>query len=471
MSMIVKKRICLTILIVFMLAIESITLAQSDGQTRKEEVAGVEAQGTQDITNQPVSLSSLPSPLYAKYVDPSNGVTAEALVSVGLQQNRDLFAARQNLAIIRGRLAQAGLRPNPTIDTEYTTDRIGTREGENEFSIAYVQPIELGGRRGKRMRVAQLELAQAEKELEFQERQVTAEIEMQYAEAIAATEALRLTEQLLALNQETFRVTNIRFNEGDVARLDVNLVQVEVNRLRAQQVQSETRVRTALLQLKTLAGLGIREPLRLRSALRALRRDDTFNLEALETAALQNRADLRAARLGEEVAEARVQLAKAEASPELTVFGRYQQDKGVIDDTPVGVLVDNDKLVSFGASISLPISNRNQGAIAEAVAAVMQARHRREFLETLVRRDVGVALTRLEAAREALSLYETELLPRNQENLRIIRAAYDLGEQKLLDVVAEQRRLVETQQQYIDSLRDYYTAIIELERAVGMRIR
>lgn len=426
----------------------------------------------QEGQNQPVVLNNLPTPIFSRYVDQTGGTTIESLLSQALQQNRDLLAARQNVAIIRGRLIQAGLRPNPTVDTEYITDKVSSREGEYGLSLSYIQPIELGGKRAKRRQVAELELQQSEKELAFQERQLAAEIQSQYAEALAAAEVLRAAEQLVALNEQTLRVTQARLTEGDVAKLDVNLIRVEVNRLRAQQAVAENRVRAALLQIRTLAGLGIDESLRLSGGLASAPPLDGLTLEGLQTAALQTRTDLQAARIAEEAAEARISLAESQAVPDISVFGRYTQDKSIFNNVPlIGRLSDVDKKAAVGVSVTLPIFNRNQGAIAEAAAARVQTRHRREFLEQVVKRDVALAYGRLQTAKETVQLYETEILPRGQENLRMIRTAYDLGDQQVLEVVAEQRRLIEAQQQYIDALREYRVALVELERAVGARIR
>jgi cobalt-zinc-cadmium efflux system outer membrane protein len=163
--------------------------------------------------------------------------------------------------------------------------------------------------------VAELELQQSEKELAFQERQLAAEIQSQYADALAAAELLRSTEQLVALNEQTLRVTQVRLTEGDVAKLDVNLIRVEVNRLRAQQAVAENRVRAALLQIRTLAGLGVDESLKVSGDLVSAPPLDGLTLEGLKTAALQSRADLQAARIAEEAAESRISLAQAQAVP------------------------------------------------------------------------------------------------------------------------------------------------------------
>ncbi|MBI3652707.1 MAG: TolC family protein [Acidobacteria bacterium] len=465
---------------------EKIRVPQSKGDLQKPTdgstaVVGEEERGGSGIigrsTRQQQSKPILPlptapqTPIYDRYVDQTNGVTYEALFNLAASRNRNLLAARQNLAIINGRLVQSGLRPNPTLDTEYVTDKIvGSGQGEYGISAAYIQPLELAGKRRKRLRVSQLELEQAEKELAFQEQQLAAEIRSQFAEALAATENLRITEQLIAFNEETLRFIQLRFTEGDAARLDVNLIRVEVGRLRAQLLQSENRVRTALSQLRTLAGLGSEENVRLQGALNPLKVMEGLTLEGLQLAAMQSRTDLQAARIGETAADARLRLAEAEAVPNINIFGRFTQDKSIFGLSSGGRLVDVDRKAAFGVSVPLPFFNRNQGAIAEAVATRAQTRYRREFLEQVIKRDVTVAFNRLQTAKEAIQLYETDIVPRSQENLQMIRTAYDLGDKDILDVIAEQRRLIETKQQYIDALKEYYLSTVELERALGTRI-
>jgi len=54
-------------------------------------------------------------------------MTADQLVEVALQRNRDFLAAKQRLAEARALLRRAGVRPAPTIEMEGATGRpIGT---------------------------------------------------------------------------------------------------------------------------------------------------------------------------------------------------------------------------------------------------------------------------------------------------------------------------------------------------------
>jgi cobalt-zinc-cadmium efflux system outer membrane protein len=49
----------------------------------------------------------------------------------------------------------------------------------------------------------------------------------------------------------------------------------------------------------------------------------------------------------------------------------------------------------------------------------------------------------------------------------VIREAYRLGQLRLLDVLNEQRRLVDLQLSYIEAQAQAARALVELERAVG----
>ena len=131
--------------------------------------------------------------------------------------------------------------------------------------------------------------------------------------------------------------------------------------------------------------------------------------------------------------------------------------------------IENGRTVSFGVSIPLPLFNRQQGAIAESVSQRSQAKAQRESAELAVRRDVAIAYRNYQAARKTLDVLRSGVVGQNQESFQIIRLAYQLGELRLLDVVNQQRILIDAQTAYAGAQRDYYVALADLERAVGKR--
>lgn len=67
-------------------------------------------------------------------------------------------------------------------------------------------------------------------------------------------------------------------------------------------------------------------------------------------------------------------------------------------------------------------------------------------------------------------MYATQILPRAEANLNTVRAAYGFGEFSVFEVVNEQRRLNENVTGYNQTLRDYYTALAQLEAALGIAL-
>lgn len=411
------------------------------------------------------------SPTIANYFDPLQGSSSVALVRRALTSNGELAAARMDIERARARRRQAGFRPNPTLDFEQTTGRFTGATGETERSIGVALPIELGGKRRRRIELAQAELEAAEAAVADRERTLSAEVRATYAEALAALRELQITENLNNLDQQTTRFVQARVSEGETAPIELNLLMVEVDRLRSRRALVEGRLRANIIRLKNIAGIPPAEPLRLREDLATpVLPVPPASMEAAEDIAVRSRPDLKLARLNEEVAQAGLKLARSEGVPNVTAFSKYTVGQAVFDDTPVGVLVDRDKLLTFGVSVEIPVFNRNQGAKAEFAAAISQARTRREFLESVVRSEVQSAYARYEAARAAVLTFEQGVIARSNDNLRVIRSAYELGQFTITDLINEQRRLVDSQSDFTEALAEQYRALADLQAALGIPV-
>jgi len=412
---------------------------------------------------------------FTNYIDPVGGIRVEQLIQMALERNAELLAARQRIAEAQGLLLQAGFRPNPGFEVSVINGSILGSAGEREITVGYAHTFEFGGKRERRVEVARLGAELAQLEIADHERNLKADIKARYGEALAAARNLETAERLLELNQQGYQLTQARVREGEAAPFEQGLLQVEIGRIESDRLLFENQVARLILELKTLAGMNLDESLRLNGDLSTPPVTITL-AEAIERA-LGERPDLKIARLEENLAEAEVRLARAEATPNLIGFARYTRVTSRFDQfgmNGAGALVpirDTDNLFTAGVSLTLPTRNRNQGNIQAAAARREAAGLRRQFVEQVVRREVNAAYSRYETARRALEIFDQRVIAQAQDNLRIIRAAYGLGELRVFDVINEQRRLVDTQKAYTEVLREYYLALVELERAVGAPLR
>lgn len=414
-----------------------------------------------------IHFNTKPGTEKAASLEPVQGVSAGELVKKALTANAELIAARLEIDRARARLQQAGLRPNPTLDFEQQRGVLNS-PGERLTTVGVSVPLELGGKRARRLDLAQAELEVAQAEVAERERRLAAEVRVAYVEALAAQRELDITEGLNRLDTQTVKVVEARVSEGDAAPLEANLLRVELDRLRSRRALVEGRLQAALLKLKTLAGIPLTESLKVREELaQPILRDPPATTEAAIEIALRTRPDLRMARLMEEAAQAGFKLARAQAVPDIIVSARYGTNQSTFDSTPIGLLTDRDKLFSVGVSIPIPLFNRNQGAKAEAVTTIAQTQRRREFVESVVRAEVSSALARYQAVQMALATFEQGVIGRSNDNIRAIRAAYDAGAFRVTDLIAEQRRLLDSQREYTEALAERYRALADLQSALG----
>jgi cobalt-zinc-cadmium efflux system outer membrane protein len=458
--------------ILVVVAVSDAALGQSPspglGVVRREHaqasVLNLKAPGSQD------ALAARRLATLNAYIDLVQGSSSDALVRRALTSNAELSAVRLDIERGRARLRQAGRRPNPTVDFEQTTGRFTNSPGERETSVGFALPLELGGKRQRRIDLARVELEAAEVEVADRERRLANEVRASYAESLAALRELQIIEELSNVDVQTARIVETRVTEGDAAPLEHNLLRVEIDRLRARRALVEGRLQAALLRLKSITGTPLSEPLRLRDELTAPDfAEPPDSIDATIDIALRTRPDLKLARLNEEAAREGLRLARAHATPDVTAFSKYTTNRSMFDNTPIGVLRDNDRLLSFGVSISIPVFNRNQGAKAEAELAISQAQRRREFAEQLVRAEVQSAYRRYEAARSAIATYEQGVLERSRQNITAVRGAYQVGAFRVTDLLWEQRRFVDSQREFTETLAEYYRALADLQSAIGTK--
>ena len=396
--------------------------------------------------------------------------TVDDLVHAGIANNKELSAVRERIAEAKGLVRQAGVRPSPTLGLSGATGTLLGTTGDEEYGGDYSQPVELFGKRGKRIAVKQFSVAIAEAELQERSAQLAFEIRAVYAQLRAERNKLKLLDDLADLNQEALRLTEARVKEGDVARLEISLLKVEISRSQVSRISAQGRLSSDELEIRRLTGIGDTVPIPDAGGVSLT----PVSLSTLKQRALDSRADLKAAYLLEAQSSAETELTKAETKPDLTLSAGYvhrnSQFDGLYGVTTSGTLApiqDRENILTFGVNVPLRTSRSGRGNIETAAARTSEARFHREYLERTIPREVEAAYQRWSAANASLEMLRTGVIDPSTTNLSVIREAYKLGQLRLLDVLNEQRRLVDTELAYIDTQADAARTWAEVERAVG----
>ena len=419
--------------------------------------------------------ASLPLPSNSsltKYFDPQTGLTVEQAVAYALEHNGELLAARKEIDAASALVKQAMLRANPKVDASVSKTITGT---DNNITLIGMLPLELGGRRPARIRVAERELEMRRQDVSNRERMLAADVRAKFGEALAAILKLGFDEDLIATSQRGYSLVAARVTEGGTAPLEQNMVLVELNRLRSMRETAEGKAQIEMLELRNLMGMTPEEPLSLRGDFN----DVIAPLPALADAtelALSGRPDLKLAKAAESFAEARIEQARTEGRLDASLTAGYQRMafgyplNGINDAGQLGPIQGTFHYFTVGVSLDLPVRNKNQGAIEAAVAEMEGAKRRREFLELTVRREVASAYAQYNSTARAAEIFRVGVKDQANANLDVVRQTYELGSKTLIDYLGEQRRFIDLQNSYIDALLDAYKARVEIERAVASTI-
>ncbi len=439
-----------------------------------QENAGVIPLGeTLSVVSKPTAEASTKRLVVAfseRYYSQSDGVSLAEIVRRATANNGEIKIAQLEIEKARARLTQAGLRSNPSLEVEQSTGSLVGSSGDRELSVGFSLPVDVYSQRQKRIELAQAEIVLREAELTSRKRELTGQVFVAYAEALAALKELQVLDELLELDTQTVLFVQIRVTEGETAPLELNLLQTEVERLRAKRELAEGRIQAALTKLKFYAGVPYEEPLKLREEISVAQIPQLpASTETGISVALRSRPELRVAELEEQLASAGLRLIRSQSKPDVTAYTRYTQGRAVYDD-PRGAFFQNDRSLTFGISIGLPIFDKKQGAKAEAEIAIRQAQEKRAFTEAIIRNEVVTAFQRIESAKRALRTLETSVIPRSLENIQTIRKVYEIGELKITDLISEQRKLLEANRDLTEALTQRYRSQADLFIALGVNL-
>jgi cobalt-zinc-cadmium efflux system outer membrane protein len=121
----------------------------------------------------------------------------------------------------------------------------------------------------------------------------------------------------------------------------------------------------------------------------------------------------------------------------------------------------------MGISVPIPLYNRNQGNLLEALRREDKARD--ELLATRIRLESEVyqVVERLDARRQELDLLRSEVLPGAMSAYEAATIGFENGKFSFLEVLDAQRTLFSAKSQYLNALAALHRAVTDLESILG----
>ena len=191
----------------------------------------------------------------------------------------------------------------------------------------------------------------------------------------------------------------------------------------------------------------------------------TFFLPQLIEQAQQHQGSIRIAIKNSEIAEKNLRLLKANRAFEFSLDAQYAYNsvvKNAIAPAPAY------NALSLSATIPLKFSNLNKGAILATQLNVKQSQQSCESIKLQLSAEVTKAYNTYLSEKKQLEQYQTGLIDTAEKILDSRIYSYHRGENGLTDVINAQHTYNNLRKDYLETIWNYVSALIELERAAGI---
>ena len=398
------------------------------------------------------------APQQTSTISPRRSITISEAVSIFLQRNLQLVAARYDIDTVDAEKLTARLRPNPEISVGFSDvplDFSASLLKPQTFSYDISQTFELGGKRSKRIAEANANSEVAQAEFQTVVWQLTNDLKKKFYAVLLAESLLKLAQE----NQKTFaeiiKHTTEVFQLGEISGLDLQRLEIEKFKFDTDVANSERDYEVALRDLRVTLGGDYRTMEIDVAGSIDYYQPYEFSLADLREKALAARPDLKAAQLSERAADASIRLQDAQRIPDLTVGAGIEQ-------VPL-----TGSTFNFGVGIPLPIHDRNQGERAKALIQKMKAQSQQQLLANQVLSDVDKTLVAFEIQKRRVELYRSGILTKVDDIQRLTEFSLKAGESSTLELLDAIRTRRETLAGFYQTLFDYQVALLDLELATA----
>lgn len=368
-----------------------------------------------------------------------------ALTLVAFYYHPDLAVARAQWAVTQAGQITAGERPNPSISFTPTYDT--TTPPPWIFTLDWDIPIETAGKRGYRIAQAQHLSEAARWKFVTTAWQVRSRVRSSLLDLYSATQTESLLAQQESAQSNVVRLLEGQFQAGNVSEFEVTQARIALDTTRLslqdaqrQEVQARATMAEALgLPLRALNGVEL--------SFAGLDEFPTSLTEPeVRRQAILNRADVRGALAEYAASQSALQIEIAKQYPDVHLGPGYELDQ-------------TDDKWSLGATVTLPILNQNQGAIAEARATREQAATQFQAVQAAAIGEIDRTLAGYQSALKQ-SATASALVQNSQKRLDSVRAMQQAGE---LDPLAVANARVE----YNTGALARLGALVQAQQALG----
>ena len=370
-------------------------------------------------------------------------------IELALEGNPEVAAAKRQWEATEGQVLQGRSRPNPELAYSLEDTRSKTRTQSWQLNL----PVELGGKRAARTKAAEKTREQAQAQLAELQATVRANVAAAYFDVLTAQERLVLARDSAALAKSSTDTVSKRVAAGKVSPVEESKARVAEAGVRVELAQAASEQRNALSRLFALLG-------RIDAPYTVLE-GKAENLPSVPSLAdlqplISSAPGVVLARIEVDRRKALTALEQSKRVPDVTVSVGMQRS----NETQRNVLL-------FGVSVPLPIFDRNQGNLLEALKLEDKARDELQAATVRLHSEVAQARERLSTITAEVQSLQQDVLPGAKSAYDAATIGFENGKFNFLEVLDAQRTYFTAKSQYLKALGEAHRAAADIDRLLG----
>lgn len=377
-------------------------------------------------------------------------------------KNLGYASQKYNVSIAEAAIRTANMFPDPQLEMETTNNGVNQNMGY-VYGASLGWTLELGGKRKARVNLARNQSELSKLQLQDFFRNLRADASLGYINALKSKALLEVQQDSYKNMQQLAKSDSIRYRLGTISLVTSKQSKLEAASLLNEVYQAESEEQQALTSLSVFLGDSKIMDREVSGDLNAFNRN--FSIDDLILQALNERADLLAARQNTEVTRSQISLEKANRVIDLGISAGAERHTEAINEIAPSPTVN---AVKMGISIPLKFSNKRNAGVKIAEMASSQAEIEYKQTEQAIRAEVMQAYQQYVATQKQLRQFHNGMLAEAQTILEGIIYSYKRGESSILEVLNAQRTYNNVRKDYYQVLADNASALIELERKAGI---
>lgn len=346
-------------------------------------------------------------------------------------------------------------RPNP--DVSYEAEKETPHQ-----AIAVSLPVELGGKRARRIDVATAGLAVIDADIARTVADVENQVRRAYLALVAANAQRRLADELRGLSARARDAAAARVAAGDAPRLEGVQTELAAADAENEVARAEAEVAAGRIELNSLLGAPVNDPVVVPDAIGdGPAASIVPPLEDILTRARASNVELLAIdrRITEQTA--RRDLARSLQTPDITVGS--------------SLTYDAQPEFSYGwrssVGVTVPLFTRHRAATAVEDGELGRLMAERDATLGTMIGAVSAAFVRLSAARDQWARFQQQILPRALEVETMAQDGYRSGQTGVTALLQVLESTRDVRSRGLQTALDVQMALAELERVAGVPLR